>query len=194
MFWRFANGPIKLLPHKLLLDKLNAYEFSLSTLRFICRCIFNRQPRTKINIRYSFWEKILFRISQGSILGPSLFNIFICDLFIALILLAMHTTVHPLYLKNVVSSIESCSTSLFEWFSNNQMKANPEKCHLLINVNRPATIKIGEHTISNSYYEKLFGAKIDSQLNFNNHLETIIKKASQNVNVLVRVRPLCKSY
>ena len=74
------------------------------------------------------------------------------------------------------------------------MKANPEKCHLLINVNRPATIKIGEHTISNSYYEKLFGAKIDSQLNFNNHRETIIKKASQNVNVLVRVRPLCKSY
>ena len=53
--------------------------------------------------------------------------------------------------ENVLSSLESCSASLFEWFSNNQMKENPEKCHLLMNVNRPATIKIGEHAISNSY-------------------------------------------
>ena len=42
------------------------------------------------------------------------------------------------------------------------MKANPEKCHILANVNRPITIKIGEHTISNSYCEKLPGIKINS--------------------------------
>ena len=67
------------------------------------------------------------------------------------------------------------------------MKANPEKCHLLMNVNRPATITTGEHAISNSYCKKLFGVKIDSQLNFNNHLETIIKKASQKVHVYARI-------
>ena len=66
--------------------------------------------------------------------------------------------------ENVVSSLESCSASLFEWFSNNQMKASSEKCHLLMNANRPATIKIGEHTISNSNCEKLLGVKIDSQI------------------------------
>ena len=58
-------------------------------------------------------------------------------------------------------------------------KANPKKFHLLKNVNSPAAIKIGEHTISNSYCEKLHGAKIDSQLHFNNLPETVIKKASQ---------------
>ena len=57
----------------------------------------------------------------------------------------------------------------------------------LMNVNRPATIKIREHTISNSYCEKLLGVKIDSQLKSNNHLETIIKKASQKVLVLARI-------
>ena len=67
------------------------------------------------------------------------------------------------------------------------MKANPEKCHLLMNVNRPATIRICEHIISNSYCEKLLGVKIDTQLNFNNHLETIIKKASHKVHVLARI-------
>ena len=67
------------------------------------------------------------------------------------------------------------------------MKASPEKCHLLLEVNRLATIKIGEHTISNSYCEKLLGVKIDSQLNFNNHLETSIKKTSQKIHVLARI-------
>ena len=67
------------------------------------------------------------------------------------------------------------------------MKTNPEKCHLLRNVNRPATIKIGEQAISNSYCEKLFiDIDIDSQLKFNNDLETIIKKASEKVHVLAR--------
>ena len=67
------------------------------------------------------------------------------------------------------------------------MKANPEKCRLLMNVIRSATIKIGEHTISNSYCEKLLGVKIDSRFNFNNHLETIIEKASWKVHVLARI-------
>ena len=58
-----------------------------------------------------------------------------------------------------------------------------------MSVNRSATIKIGEHTILNSYCEKLLGVKIDSQLNFKNHLETIIKKASRKVHVLDRITP-----
>ena len=91
--------------------------------------------------------------------------------------------------ENVVSSLGSCSASLFERFSNNQMKANPEKCHIIMNVNRPHTIKISGHTISNSYCEKLLGVKIDSQVNFNNHFETIIIKASHKVHDLARITP-----
>ena len=48
-------------------------------------------------------------------------------------------------------------------------------------------MKIDGHTISNSYCEKLLGIKIDS--NFNNYLETIIKKASQKVHVLAIITP-----
>ena len=64
------------------------------------------------------------------------------------------------------------------------MKANPEKCHLLMKVNRSATIKIDQHIIS-----KLLGVKIHSQLKFNNHLETIFKKAIQKVHISARITP-----
>ena len=183
------------LPNKLLLARLNAYGFSLSALRLICSYLFNRQQRTNTNASYSSWKEILFGVPQGSILRPLLFNIFMCELFIILeeIYFASYADDNmPLVFEatpeNVASSLESCSASLFECFSNNQMKANPQKCHLLMNVNRSATIKIGEHTISNGYCEKLLGVKIDSQLKFNN-LETIIKKASQKVHVLARITP-----
>ena len=120
-----------------------------------------------------------------------------CDLFIILeeIDFASYADDKILSIaENVVSSLESCTASLFEWFSSNLMKANPEKCHLLMNVNRPATIKIGKYTISNGYCEKLLGVKIDSQLNFNNHLETIIKKTSEKLHVLARFTPyMCSS-
>ena len=41
----------------------------------------NRKQIVKINSKYSSWREIFFGVSQGSILGLSLFDIFICDRF-----------------------------------------------------------------------------------------------------------------
>ena len=46
--------------------------------------------------------------------------------------------------ENVVNSQGSFPVSLFKWFSNKQIKIYPHKCHLLMNVNSPATIGTGE--------------------------------------------------
>ena len=70
------------LSHDLLIAKLNAYGFSMSALRLVQNYLSNRKQMSKINTEYSPWEEILFGVPQGSILGPLLFNIFLCDLLI----------------------------------------------------------------------------------------------------------------
>ena len=65
----------------LLLARLNAYGFSFSAIKFIQSYLLERFQRVNINSKFSEWYKILLGMSQGSILGPLLFNIFINDIF-----------------------------------------------------------------------------------------------------------------
>ena len=48
---------------------------------------------------------------------------------------------------------------------------------------------IGPFEIKNTNCEKLLGIKVDSRLNFNEHLDGIIKKASRKINALSRIIP-----
>ena len=81
------------------------------------------------------------------------------------------------------------SIQLFKWFSDNQMTANTDKCHLVISNNEKVSMKIDNIELENTSSEKLLGIIIDGKLNFKEHLEGIIKKASQKVNVPSRITP-----
>ena len=90
---------------------------------------------------------------------------------------------------NVITSLENAAEKLFEWFTNNHMKANHDKCHLLMSTFIPISIKVRDYIIKNSDHEKLLGVTVDANLNFNCHLENILKKASKKVYVLARIPP-----
>ena len=64
------------------------------------------------------------------------------------------------------------------------MKVNKDKCHLILSNNEHESIKLDDIETENSNCEKLLGIKIDSKLNFKEHLDGIIKKARQKINAL----------
>ena len=67
------------------------------------------------------------------------------------------------------------------------MKANADKCHLLVTRDTDVTAIIGEFDVKNSREEKILGVKIDSQLSFENHVSSLYKKANEKLHVLARV-------
>ena len=139
------------LSHEFLIAKLHAYGFNLNALRLVHSYLINRKQRTTINTKYSSREEILFGVPQGSILGPLLFNIFLCDVFFIMneTEIASYADDNTPYtscqnIDNVIRTLENDSVRLFKWFSNNQMIANKDKCHLLLSNKQGVTMKIGE--------------------------------------------------
>ena len=90
---------------------------------------------------------------------------------------------------SVITSLENAAVKLFKWFVNNHMKANQNKCYLLMSIFTPISIRVKDYIIKNSDNEKLLGVTVDANLNFNCHLENILKKASKKVHVLARITP-----
>ena len=67
--------------HDLIIAKLEAYGFHIDALKLIHDYLSNRKQRVKVNDAYSSWKDIFYGVPQGSIPGPLLFNIHLCDLF-----------------------------------------------------------------------------------------------------------------
>ena len=112
----------------------------MSALLFVNSYLKNHMQKTKINSEYSSWEEIMFGVPQGSILGPLLFNIFLCDLFLIMedIDIASYTDDNTPCttgnsIEEVITKLGNAIKTFFQWFSDNQMKANPDKCHFLCN-------------------------------------------------------------
>ena len=71
--------------HDILIAKLAAYGFDYQSLRIMESFLSNRQQRTKINNAFSRYSEIIYGVPQGSILGPLLFHVYICDIFFDII-------------------------------------------------------------------------------------------------------------
>ena len=181
------------LPHDLLVAKLHAYGLDMPSLKLLHSYLTKRRQRVKINNTYSSWSEIPFGVPQGCILGPFLFNIFLCDLFLFVFIsianYADDNTPHTTnkHLDTILKDLEQGPDTLLKWFTDYLLKANPKKYHLLVSTNEKRNLNVGEIEISNSKCEKRLGIKIDSKLMLDSHVKSLCKKASQKLKTLSRV-------
>ena len=66
--------------HDLLIAKLHALNFDMNALSLIFDYLTGRKQR--VNSSFSSYLDIIRGVPRGSILGPLLFNLFLCDLFL----------------------------------------------------------------------------------------------------------------
>ena len=66
--------------HDLLIAKLNVYGFDRNALKLVYNYLSDRSQKTKAGSSFSAYLDIIYGVPQGSILGPLLFDIDLCDL------------------------------------------------------------------------------------------------------------------
>ena len=189
--------------HKLLIAKLHAYGFDMDSLEIMYDYFSDRWQRTKINSSFSSWSLILCGMAQGSVLGPKFFNIYLNDLFYlftntSVCNLADDTTPYACDkdLPTLLQNLESDISSVMDWFQANFMMLNAAKCHFLLsgpkNVVEHTYVNVGEQIIWESLKEKLLGLTLEKNLKFQDHVHSMIKKASGKLAALTRyARFLC---
>ena len=126
------------LSHDLFIAKLQ-YGLSLTSLRLLSDYLSNRKQRVKIEKVFSKWQSIETGVSQVSLLGALLFNIFVCDLFLILdsSYFASYADDNSPYTINkntdsVTKSLEELSIPLLSWFKENKLKLNLDKRQLIV--------------------------------------------------------------
>ena len=85
-------------------------------------------------------------------------------------------------ISSVVRLLEEVACAIFQWFKDIEMKANVDKCHVLLNTSNELTVKINKVQIKNSQSEKLLEIATDNDLKFEDHINNICRKASAKIS------------
>ena len=181
----------------LLLSKLKAYGFEDNTIKLFESYLRDRENCVKIGC-YSSTPRVVNRgCPQGSALGPLLWNIFQNDLPYHMgTRLSMYANDHQIFhvgydSREVISKLRESAETATKCYESNLLMGNLEK-YQTMNIGRSTvdTLSLNGKEIRTAEELQLLGVTIDSQIDFNNHISALCKRASQKIGVLMRLRNL----
>lgn len=156
----------------------------------------NRSFAVKIHISISTTRNIHSGVPQGSILGPVLFNIFMCDfpnINADLAMFADDTVIltRNEHLEHAIFQLQAATNILSRWFKQWNLSINYSKCVTKIfslrRINKPPLIIINGYSIkwnANDEPVKYLGIYLDTRLTWRYH---IMKKLNEGHMRLIQL-------
>ena len=123
--------------HGRLMVKLRMFGIDGKLLRWLEDWLKGRKQRVRVEGRYSDWEEVLSSVVQGSVLGGILFDLFIDDIDMALILALIWKFADDSKIAKIIENDEDGRTmqkiidNLAEWAKKWEMSFNVSKCKVL---------------------------------------------------------------
>ncbi|MCA9388033.1 MAG: reverse transcriptase family protein, partial [Candidatus Andersenbacteria bacterium] len=183
--------------HRRLLLKLEAYGIKGQILAWLSAFLSNRRQRVVLGDTASDWENVFSGVPQGSVLGPTLFIVYIndlawnienvCKLFAddCKLIASVNDEVDAIRLQKDLDSVSA-------WCNEWKMELNTEKCHVMHfgrnNIRHDYTISSGinraESTLKKTTRERDLGIIITPDLKWQDQVCSSAAKASRMLGVL----------
>ena len=182
--------------HRLLLHKLEHYGVRGCTLQWVEDFLRDRTQQVQVEGKVSKEVHVASGVPQGSVLGPLLFLAFINDLPDCVKSSTTRLFADDCALYKRISSphdaklLQEDLDALQMWERTWHMQFNPAKCQVLrvTKKRKPITSTYNIHgvTLEEVTSARYLGVHIDSNLNFNNHVDITAKKANSTRAFLQR--------
>ena len=180
--------------HNILILKLLDLGVRSSLLPWIINFLSNRRHRVKLGGETSDWLPMNAGVPQGTKLGPILFLVMINDLDVKTHAMDIWKFVDDIstsegITKECNSKFQSCIDSINSWASCNLMKLNPKKCKELRVCFLRETPDLSPLLIDGRALEvvrshKVLGLVIQNDLKWNDHIESVVSKASKRLYII----------
>lgn len=180
--------------HNAIINKLRYFKIDGKLLDLLKDYLTSRKQRVTLDGKTSSWRDIFAGVPQGSVLGPLLFLIFIDDIvqnINCLIRLFADDTSLLLasdVLRQDIALMQTDINRIIDWANKWSVRFNPEKTECLLISRRrvPSQIKLyfNDLAVEQVNSHKHLGLTLNSNANWNTHLDEIITKANKRLGIM----------